>query len=174
MNLQNTILDLEASAQFQEFRRHHPKAILAHAFQMLDEANKDEIQIGYYETNSGTMFSFFIKNNNIRIGQTNELLKDPEHDIKTLNVFEIKIDSDQALESAKEIWHAEYPKEFPIKNFYILQNIDGEEVYNITFFMHSFKVLNIKISARDKKMVKKSFDSLVNMENGIRLTKEKK
>lgn len=166
MVFQNSIANLESSPEFNKFKQEHPSAVLAHIFQLLDDANKDEIQIGCYESESGTMFTFYISKNTkeIKIGQTNELLKDPEKQINTLNLSNVKIESEEALNSANTVWKTEYPKESLLKEFFIIQNIDGEEVYNVTLFMQSFKVLNVKVSAKDGKVLSKSFESLMEMQ----------
>ncbi len=164
MNAQSLIKDLESSAEFTRFKQEHPKAVLVHIFHLLDEANKDETQIGYYEEDSGTMFTFFVKTNEIRLGKTNEVLKDPDKKINPLKIENVNATPAEVLETANNAKKTDHPKETPLKQFFILQNIEGKEVYNISFFMHSFKVFNIKISAEDGSIASKSFDSLVDMQ----------
>ncbi|MFH2028866.1 MAG: hypothetical protein ABIJ08_07020 [Nanoarchaeota archaeon] len=152
MQVKNIIKKLESSEEFKKWKKDYLTSSLAHIFKMNDEANKDDWQIGFYNPND-TITTFVIKKDSIDIIQEAEIFKKPDTKIQKLPIDEIKIDIDHARNIVRDFQQKEYPKEIPLKEMIILQNLDNKTLYNITFITQSLNTLNIKVDARDASII---------------------
>lgn len=148
MELHEALGKLTASLQFKDWHAKNPECYLAHGFVMLDEANKDQWQIGFYDPKT-TMIKTFIVGTDIEQMQEQEILKTGE--VNKLKISDVKINSDEAMEKAEECFKKH--KQIPLKKFFIIQNLDGKTVYNVTYFTQSFNTVNIKIDASTGEVV---------------------
>ena len=48
----------------------------------------------------------------------------------------------------------------------IIQNLDKEQIWNVTFLTQSFKTLNLKIKSDNGEIIEKKLDSLFKIEKG--------
>jgi hypothetical protein len=152
MDFKKAIHELEQSSDFKEWLPGHKEYFLAHAFVMLDEANKGVWQIGFYSTEKELMETFVLDNGKVSLLPEQEVLK-AEGTLKELDRNEVKIATEKALEIAEACRKEKYSKELVAKQFFILQHLDSGTVYNITYFTQSLKTINIKVSAVDGKIV---------------------
>ncbi len=152
---------LEQSKLFKEWKKANGSSYLVHVFKMFDQANKDEIQVGYYNKDE-TITTFIVGKEIKKIGNE-RIFKKPNTKVMELNLAKVKLDIYDALKKAAEFQKKEYPGEEPLKQILILQNIDVGQVYNITFVTKSFKTLNIKIDAKNKKIVRHELMSLMDL-----------
>ncbi len=150
MDILAKLAKLTSSAQFKAWHKDHKKHFLAHAFVLLDDANKDIAQFGFYDSEKKTMTSWHVSDT-IKHTDDQEVL-DSGSAILKLDVNAVKISSDDALKTAEEIRVNEYKSEIPLKKFFIIQMIDNSASYNITIFTQSFSTINIKIHATDGKV----------------------
>ena len=60
----------------------------------------------------------------------------------------------EALDIADKLQREKYPNQPPQKVFLILQVIKTEPIWNITYISSSLNVLNVRISAINKKIIK--------------------
>ncbi|MBW2974910.1 hypothetical protein KY366_04295 [Candidatus Woesearchaeota archaeon] len=160
MEITNVLKRLEESKSFKEWEKKNKQSFLAHVFKMLDDANKDDWQVGYYNKDD-TITTFIITPQDIRIAETENIFKRPEAKIKKLEKEKIKVDITNALQTAEKIQTTEYAQETPFKIITILQKLDMGQVYNITYITQSFKVLNLKIDCSDGKVLEKKLSSLM-------------
>jgi len=160
MEIINLLGRLEKNKEFKEWKKKNKQSFLAHVFKMLDDANKDDWQVGYYNKDD-TITTFIITPDDIKIAETENIFKKPEAKIKELNKEKIKIDITEALQTAEKIQVTEYKQETPFKIITILQKLDIGQVYNITYVTQSFKVLNLKIDSSNGKVLKKSLKSIM-------------
>jgi hypothetical protein len=151
-----TVLDevekLETSKIFKDWSKKHNKAYLAHCFKMFDETNKDFWQIGYFnpETN---LITVFVVGNDITKNEDAEVYKEQEKLVEKLNLKEVSIFEDLAMEKAEEILAKEYPKTGVFKKFIILQKLEEPgQIWNVTFITNQFKTVNVKISSQTGKV----------------------
>ncbi|HZX44464.1 MAG TPA: hypothetical protein VFF28_02150 [Candidatus Nanoarchaeia archaeon] len=156
-----SLLDrLEKDQGFIDWKKKNQFSYLAHVFKLLDDANIDDWQIGYYN-NDDTITTFIITPQEIKVAETENIFKKPDAKINKLDVEKIKIDIAEALQTAEKIQAKEYKNETPFKIITILQNLDIGQVYNITYVTQSFKVLNLKIDSTDGKVLAKSLKSVM-------------
>jgi len=155
------VLDkLEKNKDFKEWKKKNKTSFLAHVFKLLDDENKDDWQIGYYNKDD-TITTFIVTPNDIKIAETENIFKKPEAKIQKLDKNKIKIDITQALQTAEKIQTTEYKQEIPFKIITILQKLDIGQVYNITYVTQGFKVLNFKIDSSNGKVLKKTLQSIM-------------
>jgi hypothetical protein len=159
MQIKDMIKKLETSKEFKAWRRKHKSEYLVHIFKMVDQANKDSWQVGYYNKAKDQITTCLI-DTNIQIVPETEIFRKEKHVIKKLDLSKIKVDFKQALNTAVELQKDKYPNEPPVKIIAILQNLD-KQLWNITFVTASFKTLNIKINAQSKYIESDDLASLV-------------
>ena len=149
MNVLEAIEKLEKSKEFNDWKKDNKKSYLAHSFRMLDEANKNLWQIGYFnpETN---LISVFVVNGEITKNPDAEVFKEEKKLVNSLDKSKVKIFEDKALENANKILEEKYKGNNVFKTFMILQNLDKHgQIWNITFITDKFQSVNIKIDAEN-------------------------
>jgi hypothetical protein len=160
MELKEVLASVEKSSEFKTWRDSHKKAYLAHAFVMLDEANKDIWQIGYFDSENNLMSTFVVSSGKIEIIPDQEVLKS-EHKIEELEPEKVKLSVKEALDVAEKYRKEHYSKEIVAKTFFIIQVVDNHgQVFNVTFFTAAFKTINIKLSTIDGKVLHHSCETL--------------
>lgn len=160
MELKAAFEKLEKSSKFKNWKKTHADSFLAHAFVMLDEANKDIVQLGFFDKSSDMMTSFLVEPGKISEMPESEVFKS-EQEIMPLAMGEVKLTDEKALAIAEDYRTKNHPAELPIKTFFIVQHLDIGCVFNITFFTKSLKTLNLKISVVDGKILKHSLEPLI-------------
>lgn len=158
MEFKEVVLFVENSSEFKEWRKSNSD-FLAHAFVLLDEANKGIWQIGYFNEKEKKATTFIFENGVISLVPPQEILESGEK-ILPLEVNEVKITADEAVRIANEFRKINYPREMIAKTFFIIQKTDLGAMYNISFFSASFNVVNVKISAIDGKVLKHDVKAL--------------
>ncbi|MBI4139990.1 hypothetical protein HY483_03435 [Candidatus Woesearchaeota archaeon] len=147
---------VESSEVFQLWALEHKGFFLSHIFVMLESS--DEFQLGYYFDDR--MHSFLLERGVVTSLSHDEILK-TEHEIIPLDVNEVVLDMDDAVNIAREQLVLQYPREAPIKTFFIVQTLQIGTVFNFTYFCQSFKTVNFKISTIDGKILHHSCDPLI-------------
>ena len=160
MEILDILKRLEEDKGFKEWKEKHNDSLLAHVFKMLDDANIDDWQIGYYNKDD-TITTFIMTKVDIKIAETENIFKKTDAKIKELKKESIKIDITAALQTAEKIQATEYKQETPFKIITILQNLDVGQVYNITYVTQTFKTLNMKVDCKTGKILEKSLKSII-------------
>ncbi len=152
MQITGLLSTLEASAAYTAWRKANPDAYLAHLF-CLVESDVTTWQVGYYDKKTDAITSFDITADGIKEYPPQEVYKKDGATVKELKRDSIKIEMDNALDTAKELQQRKYPAELPIKRIMVLQTLALGQVYNITYVTQGFKTLNIKINSETGKIV---------------------
>lgn len=153
MDVHKALADLTRHVIFKDWHKENQDYFLAHAFVMLDEPNKNTWQIGFYNTNDQQMVTFILDGQSVKKTEGQEVLKS-EGDIKPLKPEHIKLSVEDALAKATQCYQEHYKGEPHIKHFFIIQNIDGQHLFNITYFTQAFNTINIKIDAETGDIIK--------------------
>lgn len=160
MELKDVLAKLEQSNAFKEWRASHPDAYLAHAFVMLDDANKDAWQVGYFDEQKNSMSTFVLQGSDVQVIPDQEVVKADQR-ILPLLPEDVTIPVAEALAIAEKTKMQQYPRELPAKTFFIIQHLaEHGSVFNITYFTMSFKTINIKVSTKDGAVVHHSQQAL--------------
>jgi len=155
MDFHKTLERLHASKEYKSWKEKHSGFYLAHAFVMQDEANKGILQIGYFNAKKDRMATFIVSPDTISVTQEQEVMK-AEQCISELDVEKIKLTVEEAISAAKKCIDENYAREMILKSFFIIQEIAGIPMFNITYLTQGFKTINIKINATDGTIVKHS------------------
>ena len=167
MKLKDIIEKLEADSEFAKWKQENPDCFLAHAFMMMDQANANVWQIGFYNPETDKITTFIIEGDDIKISPEAAIFKRPDAKVEKLDVSKVEIGSVEAIETAEKVMEQDYPKAVPMKMFFIIQSLpEHGTVYNITFITHDFKTVNIRISSEDGKVLLHKIDSILDMKKG--------
>ncbi|TKJ17256.1 hypothetical protein CEE44_01850 [Candidatus Woesearchaeota archaeon B3_Woes] len=148
MEVKEVIKKLEESSKFKKDK----KSYLAHLFKMVDDLNKGDWQIGYYNDDN-TITTYVIEDDKINVIPSQEVFQKTQKKVKKLNMNKVKMDIDKALDISKEFQQKKFSTDPPLKIMVILQNIANNTIYNVTYITRSFKTLNIKIDAVNGKII---------------------
>lgn len=166
MEILDTINKVEKSHAFKGWRLRNPHCYLVHVLSMLDEANAGSYQIGYYDPDTDRITTFIIDTDDVQATPDAEVFK-KDGDIPALDRKRVKVDISAALKSVRGIQEKRYSAHIPLKKIVILQNIDGNQVYNITYITRSFSVLNIRISSDDGRVVLENLSSIIDFKSSM-------
>ena len=160
MDLKDILAKLEQSSAFKDWRASHPDAYLAHAFVMLDDANKNTWQIGYFDEAKNSMSTFVVQGDDVQVIPDQEVVKADQR-ILPLKPEDVTLPVAEALAIAQKTKMEHYAREMPAKTFFIIQHLaEHGSVFNITFFTASFKTINIRLSTKDGAVVHHSMQAL--------------
>ncbi len=154
MELKEVLSAVEKSSEFAQWKKEHQKSYLAHAFVMMDEANRDAWQVGYYDAEKS------LSSGKIDIIPDQEVFK-AHQKIPELKPEDVKLSVAEAMETAEKTRNEKFRNELPAKTFFIIQDLEEHgPVFNITYFTHSFKTINIKLSTKDGRVVHSTCQAL--------------
>lgn len=159
MDFHASLAKLTSHTVFKDWHKTHQDCFLAHGFMMLDEANKDTWQIGFYNPANSMMTTFLIGKTIEHTAEQEVLASDGQ--VQKLKVENVKILPETALATSKEILKKEFAKEIPIKEFFIIQQLDNQTIFNITYFTQSFKTVNVKIDTTSGEVISKNIQVLM-------------
>jgi len=145
MKAKKALETLQASEEFKQWHKEHPNAFLSHVFCMLDD-NKEDWQVGYHNRDDDMVTAFELKEK-VNICEPEKPFKRDDYEVQELDIDNVKITLEKAVETAKGIQEEHYKGDLPFKTIIILQNIEEGQIYNITYVTLTFKTLNIKIDA---------------------------
>lgn len=157
VDMVNQVNRLESTSLFKEWKEQNKDCYLSHVFYMTD----DFPQIGYYDPEKDTITSF-IMGSEIETKPEQSIFK-KEGEVKPLKLNEVEVHLLDALETARKLQEEKYKSEKVTKEIIILQNIEHGQVYNITFVMASFKLLNIKVCASSGKVLEHNMSAIMDM-----------
>ncbi len=167
MKLKDVIEKLESDSEFQEWRKTNKDYYLAHAFMMMDKANENVWQIGYYNPKIDKVTTFIIEGGDIKISPELNIFKRPGSTVEKLDVSKVRIGTIAAIENAEKVMEKDYPRANPMKMFFIIQNLKQQgHVFNITFITQDFKTVNIRISSETGKVLSHNVENLMDIKKG--------
>jgi hypothetical protein len=154
MKIASVLKEVLKSAVFKTWKKDHKDYFLAHLFKMLDEENAGSWQVGLCNPESNSIMTFIYDQGEVKTLEESKPFSQPGSKIKELNMEGVAVDFQEALETANKTMKEKHSKELTLKRFFILQNIEGHQLYNITYFTQTFKTINIRVSAEDGKILK--------------------
>ena len=158
MELNLALEKLKPSKQFKDWNKKNPDTFFSYAMKTSDN---DTWQLGFYNKKTDKMTTFII-NKEIEMQQEEEIFKKPGMEVEPIEIEKAKIPFEEILKKAEEFQKKKYPKELTSKTIAILQNLEQYgTIWNMTFVMHSFKTLNMKINPENGKISHHSLESLM-------------
>jgi len=164
MDVKDFLARVEGSLVFKEWKQSHESNFLAHVFVMLDGLKRESLvsgdcQVGFFDSVKGFMATFFVDGGNVRVVVDQEILKS-DLGIFELDVGKISVSVDSVLDCACSVLCKDYANAGVLRTFFIVQQLRGVPVFNITFFTLNFKTVNVKVSAVDGSVVHHSSASV--------------
>jgi hypothetical protein len=146
MEFLDALKRLEQDAAFKGWQKENKDAYLVHGFYEPAEAGKEERwQVGFYDRSADRVTTFVIGKELVRLPPA-EAFKESGA-IPALPVQDVKLNLEAAMAAARQCLAEQYPRQQPMKTFTIVQHLEGQTVYNITFLTAAFKTVNVKLSA---------------------------
>lgn len=173
MKIIDVLEQLEESKIFKDWKQNNPDDYLVNFFKFMQtvpqgignstilntqSSNETPWQIGFYNKKTDMITTFDISDE-IRINEPSEVFK-KDNIVQELKIEDIKIDYEQALNSAARYQEEVHRNEKPMKIIMIIQNNAGV-MYNITFITQTLKTLNIKISPIDGSVMETKLTNLM-------------
>lgn len=151
MDVAQTIHGIEQTARFKEWRKANKAAYLTSAFTMFGSDDEKEWLISYYDPGGNTFITFSSAK---ELREQEPFTK--EEKIPQLKLEEAKVSDKEALEEAKKALRKNYGTDEVQRTVMVLQELNDTPTWNITFITETFKVANIKISAKDGRLISHS------------------
>jgi len=159
MEFTDAVKQVEASDLFKDWKKEHDNWYLAHGFLMPQDSL--DWQVGYSDGQQVVTFTL----NPLQLVPAQEVNKIPGSTIPQLKIEHVTLSFSKAHDAFEKIKKEKYPTEDLFKKIYLIQQIDGKDMYNITGLTRGFKTLNIKI-AMDGSIISEDLNALVEQLQG--------
>jgi hypothetical protein len=156
MEIKELISKLESSSEFKSWEEQNKGFYVVHIFYMTGHPP----QIGYYNEEVDKIITFDV-GEKIVVNPTSEVFKENKKKVEILDIGKIKLDTPEVIEKVKAFKTENYPNEIIDKEMTLLQEIDGNFVYNTTYFTKAFNTLNVKVNADSGEIMSHDLSSLV-------------
>jgi len=144
---------LTRSEQFKAWSPEHSDFYLTHFYTTLN--NKYQIttpwELGFY-SKSQDKIATFIVDKKITLKPEEEVFK-KKGEVNPLDLQTIKIDHQEALKLFQEQKEKHHSPEQLLTGFLILQNLNHQIIWNISFATRSMHILNFKLDAQTKELI---------------------
>jgi hypothetical protein len=154
MNALNSIKSVGKNPLFLDWKKSNPESYLTSAFAMLANT-ADEWLISYFNPKTETITTF----STVTKKSTEDAFK-KEKTIPELKLEEVKISEQAALKAAKTSLETNYKENNPQKTIIVLQKLEDEPLWNITYITTTLKVANIRISAATGKEISRTMNAV--------------
>lgn len=161
MDLKAALQKLEQSQHFRKWHQKNKGTYFSYAFKIPQEMQKDEWQLGFYNSKNGKITTFVMLNDDIKIRPEEDVFKREETKISQIELDKIKTSFDDAIKKANEFQNKNFPKDRSVKTIVILQNMpELGNIWNITYVTESFNTLNMKIDASNGRILEHNLTSI--------------
>ena len=160
----NELLDkVDKSRVFKEWREEHKDSFLAHVFIMLEGEQIADTQVGFFNPNANKMISFVVGDKEISMVPEADVLQKPgSPSVKPLDESMIQFSFENAKVKAEEVLKEKY-ETLASKKIFILQKIEDDQLWNITFLTNKFSTVNIMIDSESGQVLKDEEVNLIDM-----------
>ncbi len=164
MKISEIIKSVEASKEYNEFKKDNKDAFLLSLFFIVSPKFEIEIeQVNYFLPKNNKVMSFILNNYGIQT-KLDELYNKQSHLEKTNNELDTRIKVD--LEEMKSVIDekASNKKNGDLtKTILVFQELNGKPCWNLTFMFSGLKLLNVIIDAKTGKIDKEEVTNLADM-----------
>lgn len=151
-NLLSSLKRIIDSDAYKEWSSSNKDYYLTSFFRIIGDNEVDDWQIDFYNKSSDTLTSF-LASEKPKLLQTGSKIFKPAHEmVSKLDIESVKVGLPEALIRVDKLLHEKYHGEKPNKKIVILQNV-GKELWNITYLTSAFNIINVKIDARNGKVI---------------------
>lgn len=150
--------EIKKNKKFKDYTKENPKSYLSGMF-----LNEGKWEFDFYCPEKHKITTFSLDQNDVVVKPAEKIFQKEEKVIHKIDLDKIKINLDMALDIVDELFEKKGVSEQINKKIIILQNIDGNEVWNITYLTSCFNIMNVKIDAVSGKIVHENFESILNL-----------
>src|SRR3989344_5578681 len=156
MNILERVEECVNNSQFKEYKQNNPESYLAHIFMA-----KNNEEVGYYNPKTDMVTTFSLST----FEKTNEdgVFKEEESKVLPLELNEVKISPEKAIEIFDKLISEKYSAEKISQEIQLLQNINGDIVYNTTLVTGSLKIINIRLNAQTGEIIREESSSIMKL-----------
>jgi predicted esterase YcpF (UPF0227 family) len=153
---------LNDDQDFNEWKNTNSSTYLVHIFKMLDSANKDESQVGFYDKNSKRITTFVVNEtlNTVNMNPDSEPFKEDDTPIEELKLDNVGMTIDSTMKKIDELMKEKYSSHPADKRFFLLQKTKDGTIWNFTVVTKTFHVLNVKIDAKEGNILSQKINSI--------------
>lgn len=159
------IKKVEASAEYKDWKKENKTYFISHIIFFVDGDITTETQVGFYNEKKNNVKSFSVAENGVSELPEDDVFKREEDRIYKVDLGKITVDFSKAVDEAEKAQKKNYPKHIPIKKIIVLQNINGKNLWNITYVTANFQTLNIKIDAETGDLIEHKLVDLIQFGN---------
>lgn len=162
MELNESLNELSESKEFLSWKKDNAESYLSHAFMMKEPNKKGTWEFGFCAAKDNSVTVFEVRDAVIRREPESAFKKEKA---KIIPLEEKKITSrlDDVLAIVDGIVKEKYAGQLPMKIMVVVQTLPSPvgQCWNISYVLHSFKILNVKISTDSKKVLDEKIVSLI-------------
>lgn len=157
--LKEEVTIVRKSEPFKEFKNKSPNAYLCAGFLVIETLSKTPWQIDFYCPDRNVMTTFTM-NDDVSMKETDNISKTSDT-IPELNLDKVDYDFEDVLKTMDELLKEKYAGHKADKIITILQNMQGSEVWNVTYLTNQFHVLNVKVNAEDGNLISEKMSPIM-------------
>ena len=151
MNFKEALVNLRKSREYKIFKEKNKEAYLTAGFIVIEKGKQEPWQIDFYDQKKDNITSFNLKE---KIEEkTDKVFRKGDEKVDKLKEQDVKITLKEALKKVDELKEREYKEGKCEKTIAIIQSINKKTLWNITEITNNFNILNIKITAKDGKVI---------------------
>ena len=149
---QKLIANVKASDAYLAWVKEHPQHICSHFFVQInpDYAAISHWDIGFYDTEKKKVTVFSLNDaGNFEIKQTDDVFATKAQTVEELNVTEKTLDFPSIIPHATQCIQDKFKAVENLRGngFAILQTVEGQTIWNISFITKQLTFLNLKLDA---------------------------
>ncbi len=162
MYFHNALQTLEKNKKFKDWKKKNKNCFLSYGFLAIDPKMPSDWQLGYYDNKKDTITTFAMHQGKFVDSREDKVLKKKGAKVLPIDVKNVKLNVEQALDLVDKYQKKEYPAENSIKTIIIIQKLPKVgNVWNVTLITKSFKTINIKLDASNGKIKEHTVGSLI-------------
>ncbi|MBS3108266.1 hypothetical protein J4409_00170 [Candidatus Woesearchaeota archaeon] len=158
--IKREVANLKNLEEFKEYKNKYPNSYLCAGFMIMESNDGSKWQLDYYCPDNDHITTFCLKDK-VEVKESKAVHRDKKK-IRELNLENVDIGLNEALEITSSLRDKNYPGEKANKIIVILQNIEKKEIWNVTYLTASFKVLNTNIDAQTGGIMKEKLENVLN------------
>lgn len=156
MEIKEIVKKIENSLVYKKWKEKNSDFYLVHLF-----FDDNPPQVGYYSPKKDSIVTF-VADDEVTMNPESEVFKEKKI-IKELVLSDVKLKIAQINQKTKTFVSENYKNELISKNILILQVLENNPIYNVTYFTKAFKTLNIKIDAKTGEIVSHELSNLIGL-----------
>ena len=141
--------ELQKDKEFKKWKKEHSDSFLSHFFCPIHNNGEaaSSWEIGFILPANERIVIFVKESSSFTIKMEDDIFKEPNSRLETLNLKKVKVEYSDAFNLLKEELPKLFPKEAFNDGFVILQSLNNLILWNFSFVTQSLKFVNVKIDA---------------------------